>query len=262
MREVDYGDRKPLLKFISKEIKMTKYIDRYYLNWELYGIKFGWGWRQPWANTLVYYNISDNDTNSTIYDLSWNGYDQTWYWIPWYTTDATYGRTASFDGSSYTIASSRVNFWDEVTFIALCNFDTQINSRPRVIVSQWQGSSSWGTWIWEWIFWTWWMYVTFPAWLTQNDIDSWVNPTLNTRYMIAWTRASDGTWKIYINWVLKNTVSWLTIPTYNVWTNLTIWQRWGNSNYFHWLFKLFIWENRCWTDAEIAALAQEYWFTN
>jgi hypothetical protein len=41
LREVDYGDRKPLLKFISKEIKMTKYIDRYYLNGELYGIKFG-----------------------------------------------------------------------------------------------------------------------------------------------------------------------------------------------------------------------------
>ena len=38
---MDYGDRKPLLKFISKETKMTKYIDRYYLNWELYGIKFG-----------------------------------------------------------------------------------------------------------------------------------------------------------------------------------------------------------------------------
>ena len=37
---MDYGDRKPLLKFISKEIKMTKYIDRYYLNWEEYRIKF------------------------------------------------------------------------------------------------------------------------------------------------------------------------------------------------------------------------------
>ena len=41
---------------------MTKYIDRYYLNWELYGIKFAeTGW-QPGANTLAYYPLNW-DTN-------------------------------------------------------------------------------------------------------------------------------------------------------------------------------------------------------
>ncbi len=93
MREVDYGDRKPLLKFISKEIKMTKYIDRYYLNGELYGIKFAgaslpseyqeveyiestWTqWVDTWLNAWIWYRI-----NMKIYTSSRSIADQTVIW--------------------------------------------------------------------------------------------------------------------------------------------------------------------------------------
>ena len=70
MREVDYGDRKPLLKFISKEIKMTKYIDRYYLNWEMYAIKFGGGGWLPAEYQKVEYIES-----------TWTQLIDTWYLI-------------------------------------------------------------------------------------------------------------------------------------------------------------------------------------
>lgn len=67
---------------------MTKYIDRYYLNWEMYGIKFpepGW---QPWANTLVYYDF-ETDTSSLINKASsWSTYDGTYYSTPTFWTTA------------------------------------------------------------------------------------------------------------------------------------------------------------------------------
>lgn len=71
---------------------MTKYIDRYYLNWELYGIKFaGWGgWRQPWANTIAYYKF-DWD----ILDYSGNWWNLT-AWPTSYTTLSSWIKTAYF----------------------------------------------------------------------------------------------------------------------------------------------------------------------
>ena len=69
MREVDYGDRKPLLKFISKEIKMTKYIDRYYLNGELYGIKFAEGGYVP--STITGSTIVWSFQPTEYTDLQW-----------------------------------------------------------------------------------------------------------------------------------------------------------------------------------------------
>jgi hypothetical protein len=46
---------------------MTKYIDRYYLNWELYGIKFaGGGWWQPDpSRTIFYYDFEQNLDDSS-----------------------------------------------------------------------------------------------------------------------------------------------------------------------------------------------------
>ena len=78
-------------------------------------------------------------------------------------------------------------------------------------------------------------------------------------YMIAATKASDWTTKIYMNWTLLNTKTLSSAPNYSAWDNLMIWKRYGEPN-FNWYIKLFIWENRVWTDAEIVSLAQEYGF--
>ena len=213
---------------------------------------------QPWANTKVYYNINDNDTNSTIYDLSWNWVNQTWNGTPWYATDATYGRVATFNGNSYTQAWSRVNFGNECTFIAL--FYRNNISSSMSIVTECASPSVYPIGIncmtankYEWWY----------AWVYNSNayVQSTSNAVANQRVMVATTRASDGTAKIYINWTLDNTVSWMITPTYSSWENLQIW-RWRNrdAKYLNWQFKLFIWEDRTWTDAEVAALAAEYGF--
>lgn len=215
-------------------------------------------WWQPWPNTKVYYNINDNDTNSTIYDLSWNWVDQTWYWTPWYTTDATYGRVATFDGNSYTQAWSIVDFGSECTFIALYKKNTA--NQNMAVVTECASSSQYAIWIANefdnnksqvWFSWSWGWWQVQSSTLATTD---WV--------MVAWTIDSTFTTRIYINWVLDNTsTDWTSAPWYSWWEKLQIW-RWRNGapRYLNWQFKLFIWEDRCWTDQEIADLASEYGF--
>lgn len=215
-------------------------------------------WWQPWVNTLVYYNINDNDTNSTIYDLSWNWVDQTWHGTSWYTTDATYGRVATFNGMSYTEGWSIINFGSECTFIALVNLNNFLGG----IVIECASSSSYGVWLscnCD-------VANTLTGWYSGIlDGNLHINTTsvvsANQRVMVASTRASDWTAKIYINWVLDNTVTWMNNPTYTNPENLGIgrWRR--GTNYMNGQFKLFIWENRTRTAQEIVNLATEYGFT-
>lgn len=216
---------------------------------------------QPWANTLCYYNINDGDTNSTIYDLSWNSVDQTRWGTPTYTTDWTYGRIAVFDGNSYTTANSIVDFGLSSTWILL--FNPTAVSDDRAIVTEWAGSGRpigivmrrdgnnyTGMFAWQGVNW-------------ENSAvqTSWITPTANQWIMIAVTRASDWTAKIYINWVLNNTAATTESPNYSSWANLQI-GRWrsGDPHYPQMQFKLFIWEDRTWTDQEIADIAAEYGF--
>lgn len=212
---------------------------------------------QPWANTKFYYNINDNDTTSTIYDLSGNWVDMTWHGNPSFSTDVTYGRVAEFDWSSYTQANNRVNLWSECTMIALVN-----KSSWDAVVIECTSPSAWAIWIAYWddtkyAWWYGWAWASDP-----KEIRSLTNYVSNQRVMIAITRASDWTAKIYINGVLDNTVTWMNNPNYSSWENLQLW-RWrnGDEKYINWQIKLIIWENRTWTDQEIADIATEYGFT-
>lgn len=63
----------------------NKYIDKYYLNWTEYKIKFeGWWW-QPWVNTLVYLTLNwdtlDTSGNSRDGTLNFSWY--TYEYISW-----------------------------------------------------------------------------------------------------------------------------------------------------------------------------------
>lgn len=214
-------------------------------------------WWQPWANTLVYYNISDNDTNSTIYDLSWNWIDQNWIWTASYAIDSTYGRVATFDWVSQTSANSIVNFGWEITCIVL----VKANSLPWIIIAEGSSSTRWPS-----------MSIQF-----RNDslgIDgffSWrgnyfsvnINSSLQTgiRYMITTTLDSNWIAKAYINWTLAGTATWWNTPNYDAGDNLMIGKRYWES-FLKWQFKLFIGENRTWSDTEILSLAREYNLTN
>lgn len=241
-------------KFISKKINM-KYTSKLILNWTEYefGAESGW---QPWANTLVYYNINDNDTNSTIYDLSWNNVDQTWIWTAWYTTDATYGRVAVFNGVSQTSANSIVDFWGEFTVIVL----VKASSIPWMIFGE--GSSGSRRPSIDAKFESSWKITSTCSWTsTRYAVETAVYP-INTWYMITSTRNNNWDLKIYINGSFITMATSVPVPNYSGWDNFQIWKRYWEQNSLNWQFKLFIWENRCRSDAEIAALAQEYWFIN
>lgn len=214
-------------------------------------------WWQPWANTKVYYKINDNDTNTTIYDLTTNHYDQTWSWTPWYATDATYGRVANFNSNNYTLAGSIVDFWQEVTFITLI----KPTSSAKAVVLQCATSSAWPLWMWldSWKF----IMSTISFWAINFESTSWII-TSNQRTMLAATVSiSNWTVKLYKNWILDKTYTGQTgtIDYDTEWSNLGIWywRSWDGSR-LSWNFKLFIWENRVWTDWEIAGLAREYGF--
>lgn len=214
-------------------------------------------WWQPWANTITYYNINSNDTNSTIYDLVWN-LDMTWYWTVAYQNDANYGRVAYFNWSNaYCEAWWKCNLWTDFTMITLFNIDPWKTS-PWTVISQLASSSAYPIGMWyKYIdytsYYNWWLYKHPPINSTSIVSNNWV--------MMAVTRANNWTTKLYINWVLEKTETISSTINYNSWANLQIARRRSWDNEFHqWCFKLFIWENRVWTDAEVAALATEYGF--
>ena len=214
-----------------------------------------WHWK-PWSNTVAYYNINDNDTSSYIYDLSWNNYTQTWHWTAWYDTDATYWRVATFNWSSYTQASSIVNFWSEYTFIAL--FKTTSTSNQAVVI-ECAASTTYPIWL---ALNNYWAYSLWSAWQgnSNSNVNYWTSweATTNSWTMLVWTRDSNWTGRIYKNWTLLT--SWtVTSPNYSSWEALQI-GRWRNGDacYLNWVFKLFIWENRCWNDADIQKIAKQY----
>lgn len=223
-------------------------------------------WWQPWANTLVYYNINDNDTNTTIYDLSWNGYHQTWWWTAAYSTEAGLWRVATF-GGTYTQTTSKVNFWNDITLISLVK---TTSTADQTVVSQWASSSTWAFWhilnfetggTYHGVIWSFSWTTNFDNSIVKSAISQ--LPT-NTWKLITTTRDSSWTWKVYIDGVLDNTATLTANPWYTSWENLQIgrWRSWW-PKYFYWQFKLFIWENRRWTDQEVADYYNEikatYW---
>ena len=214
-------------------------------------------WWHVTPNTLVYYNINENDTNTAIYDLSWRWNTQTWHWTATYTTDSVYWKVASFNGSSYTEASGKVNFWNEITFIALVKHSA---TWQQAIIAECASSSAWNIWLTvnDYLKPMWWFSGNSNWSLCVTDNDS---ATVWNWYMITATRDINWVAKIYINWILKDTVTLNGTPTYTSGANLQIW-RWrsGWSLYLKWQFKLFIWENRTRSDSEILKFARKYWF--
>lgn len=79
---------------------MTKYIDRYYLNWELYGIKFGW-WGGWWGrDTITWFSYASKtlSTPSNVYgdqNVIAFGNDGTKLYIAWEDTNTVYQWTLS-----------------------------------------------------------------------------------------------------------------------------------------------------------------------
>lgn len=240
MREVDYGDRKPLLKFISKEIKMTKYIDRYYLNGELYGIKFAEpGW-QPWANTLLYVpmdtDLLDHWPNNITVTNSWDVSVGAVWWL-----SAGYFST----NSSYLSAP----------------IDNYISAAPFTVSC--------------WVYWNWtyfaenttsvfWMYLSWPYrwacvqnsnnWLRSERLGSWRIETYEYLTVNTWNHLvltlTDSESVLYLNWTAIWNISWTWNSTFE---NFFIGRDWDNSNRcWSWYLSNFIIESTAWTSQEVS----------
>jgi hypothetical protein len=203
-----------------------------------------WGGWQPWANTLVYYNISDYDTNSTIYDRSINHNDVTWTITYW--TDATAWKVFTAGRPSRSI----INFGNEFTFISWAYY----TATTGCIFSNWAWSSSFASNA----FFAWWnstSKIWGLAWWNTTWPDkivlSQTNIPTNQWVMYAYTRDSSWNLKIYLNGALDNTTTIATNPTYPSWTTFMLWWWWGWWNNMSGKIKTLIWENRTRTADEI-----------
>lgn len=136
---------------------MTKYIDKYYLNWTEYKIKFWWwGWWTPDpSRTIFYYDFEDS--SDRLKDTSWNNNNATW------SGDITYTEV----------------WWQ---YVALAN------PYGRIIVN----TAVWGS-IWTWDFAiSFWMYFISPGWTTPMIF--WIS---SNDYPYAWPNIFfDVGWKI------------------------------------------------------------------
>lgn len=196
----------------------------------------------PWANTLCYYNINSNDTTATIYDLSGNWNDLTWYGNWAYATDANAWKVADFDGSSYASLGGYINpWWTAYTLVVRWKYQT-----AWTYVAQWSSSSYLNsvsitntdfTYTKQAVPWSWLDFNT-----TQSS-DTWA--------MLVWVRDGNDI-KVYYNWVLDWTTTNNDIQT--DWTSWGYWQLWANRQVYGKLtgqIKTVIWENKAWTAEDV-----------
>lgn len=211
---------------------MTKYIDRYYLNWELYGIKFGggwWGWWQPWVNTVAYYPFredildhsgNNNDFADWTYSFSNNKItitsELTW---PIVTPENTIGdRTINMrvnsdsNGATYSFRSS---FWGTDWFLS--PIEQEIDGRP-------------------------WASFKLYSWYRNRPSESDL-PVMWSTILMTWIKTW-ATMKLYINWVLTSTTTLDSDRWYSE-SEIT------KSHIDPWTYWEIIVEDKVWADQEI-----------
>lgn len=232
---------------------MTKYIDRYYLNGEEYGIKFGgWGW-QPWANTILYLPIDDSDTSSTVYDHSTNQSDFSWYWTAWYETLASGKKVITLS-------------WSNWIYID----DDIITAQPKTIslwhYRDWNQSNDWSIFVSQndnpWPRWLIVAYTNNNNWMSAfyGDNADWrnygnrFNPLDQTWYNMVVVLNSN-TITLYVNWNQETTGSWSTpvftgIPANSFWFTRSN-NRNTNTRFMSWKLGSVIIEDKAWTSDEI-----------
>lgn len=210
-------------------------------------------WRQPWANTLVYYNIDDNDTTTTIYDKSWNNYDATWSSTGSYVVDSNAGRVAYFNWQ-YADTWAVIDFGNNFTFNVWINQTVAPSSRDyQTIFWEWASSSTlpsvWmdfrdgSTKLFGFADWTGNLIILNVS--TTADLNTWM---LLSMVLDSWTLT------IYKNWVSLGNLANVPNPTYNIswWATFALsrWRNW-DLNVFNWYIKEFIGEDKARTSQEI-----------
>ena len=224
---------------------MTKYIDRYYLNWEMYAIKFGgggWGWT-PWANTLAYYPLE-----SDVLDYSWNwnnaigAPDSFADWVANYSWASTSLPTSLAQSIPLTcliwINDGWIGVWDhninvmwQHTFsgYGLCLSYNQYDRNNSAYSVGWHTSSNGGNFMWVW--------TTY-----SNPLDWW---------HLMWLTRDWTTLKLYIDWEFI----WQDSDSSSATSNDAFYL-WYDHGYdwgaWYWKVSKLIFEDKTWTAQEVA----------
>lgn len=239
---------------------MTKYIDRYYLNWELYGIKFAEpGW-QPGANTVAYYPLNwDILDHKGDYWISWTTYNlSVVVWTPAYVSSFESGKVAFNSQASWTstwwctlqASCSAANFTWDFTISFCARLDANTNDYATFvsnrIISDFKWMCSVNSSL-EFLFhWS----MQYPSWQIL---------VLGTRYNITCTVISNH-YYIYINWTCVK--DWAYSYTNASPSVINIWQWNWTAERINWCVCEVIVDWEWWDATKALDRAKYLWFAN
>jgi len=190
--------------------------------------EFDW---KPDSNTLAYFKIDSSDTNSMVYDKTWNWNNATRYWTSNYETLSTWQRVLNFTWTNWIYCSWKKVFTTQpltvnVRFFSKWNqaVDLTIVSNQRDVWSQWiilafSSASALFTFFWN----------GSSRQTTSNTVSISHNQRINYWFSIEWW-----TIKKYMNWNLVQTVNWSWTPQFWNATDLSMWflkSNWQQSNF-------------------------------
>ena len=196
----------------------------------------GWGWWQPWANTLAYYPLT---STTTIYEQSWKNKDLTNTWVTFWTyqwvdcaylpwDEFLYNTSQYWLSWPFTVSLWAYYVWFTSMYAQNPRFygDSNWNIGIRVVGSSrviWYNPKGWST-------------------TTRVTENSWAN------YIVTY----DGTnCKLYINSTNVDTTakSWYTYTDRYLWIG-KFYQSW--TDYWKWWVSEFIMENKARTAQEVS----------
>ena len=214
-----------------------KYTSKFILNWEEYEFAAPSGWRQPWANTVAYYPLTE-DFN----DYSWNSYNLTQNSAQITTLD--WVKCCDLN-SSYCSAGFSIN-----TLPCTMVFWAKANSISNMFLSVVFNDSTQHRW--------WWGIMTrnvdelIVRYWNPTDQSSPISHTFDTNWnLYAITLDSSGG-VLYVNgnsYQLKTNLSnpsWSGSPL-RIWAN-EVWQTW----WWNWYISNLILEDKAWTAQEVS----------
>ena len=168
----------------------------------------GWGWWQPWANTLLYLPL-END----FVDQSWQATTRTFttsglsyttvWWVPSVHIGSYWWAKLT---TPYPIQSDREK---PLTVSLLVYVTTQSSSSRRLILDM--AATNW-SWLWMALYEnTSNVRVNFNNWDTTQASINWAIPSANSRFNIVATATAQSS-NLYINWQLVWTWNWCQYP--------------------------------------------------
>lgn len=186
--------------------------------------------RQPSSNTVAYFKIDSNDTNSIVYDKkNWN--NATRYWTASYETLTSWQRVLDFNWSNNWIYCSSAVITSQPLTVNLRFFSKWSQSVDKTIISN--QNDNWSRWIIcafanaNALFTFFWNGSSRQT--TTNTVSVSHNQRINYWFTIEWW-----TIKKYMNWSLVQTVNWSWTPNFTNTTALSMWflrSNWTQSNF-------------------------------